>query len=152
MTVDKCHHLASTEGPLIRADAWLILCRLKEWTCSQGAAPDEEGRDKQLQNSEREQTRREKGQVNSDMKRRREQRIPTVKYSGMQCNRVDSGKTDKRKLTQPLPTPAIAQQCQTVNICKICKRSQTFFQEQIHFAIITENMKNIAQKNTSILI
>lgn len=125
VTVDKCHHLASTEGPLIRADAWLILCRLKEWTCSQGAAPDEEGRGKQLQNSEREQTRREKGQVNSDIKRRRAQRIPTVKYSGMQCNRVDSGKTDKRKLTQPLPTPAIAQQCQTVNICKIYLQAES---------------------------
>lgn len=118
VTVDKCHHLASIEGPLIRADAWLTLCHLKEWTCCQGGAPGEEARDRQLQNSEREHTHRDKGQVNSDMKRSREQKIQTVKYSGMQCNSIDSRKTDKRILTQPLQTPAIVQQCQTVNICK----------------------------------
>lgn len=50
LTAVKCHLLACTERPMIRTAAWLILCHLSEWTCSQGPAWGEAGWNREIHN------------------------------------------------------------------------------------------------------
>ncbi len=79
LATEKCHLLASTEGPLIRTVTWLTHCHLPEWTCSQGAAPGEEGRDRQMhkqrQGANEQQHEKKEGVEDSQ----------TVQHSWMQC-------------------------------------------------------------------